>query len=208
MFFLQTPVLLYQKLFPEALFQLNRPDEIALTFDDGPIPEVTEFVLDVLKSYQIPATFFCVGNNIIKHKKNFERIIKEGHSIGNHTFSHLNGWKHSNPTYFQDIEKFEAIYSTPLFRPPYGKIKKSQYKELLKRNYKIVFWSIISYDYHSSMTLQKCWKLLENQTTGGQIVLFHDSIKSFRLISTILPQYIEFCHKLNLNFVPLKKSLL
>ncbi|GIV27197.1 MAG: polysaccharide deacetylase [Bacteroidia bacterium] len=208
MFFLQTPVLLYQKLFPEAIFQLKHPNQIALTFDDGPIPEVTEFILDVLKSYQIPATFFCVGHNIIKHKKIFDRILNDGHSVGNHTFSHINGWKCSLNRYLGDVNQFEKIYSTSFFRPPYGKIKKSQYNELLKRNYKIVFWSIISYDYHSKMTENKCKKLLENQTTGGQIVLFHDSIKSFRLISKILPQYIEFCHSLNLTFVPLKNSLL
>lgn len=203
MIFSQTPVFLYKKIYPESVFHLNNKHEIALTFDDGPIPYVTEFVLDVLSSYQIKASFFCVGENVKKHSHVFEKILNAGHSIGNHTYSHLNGWKCSNDKYFEDIERFEKLYSTNLFRPPYGKIKISQYKYLLQQ-YKIVFWNLIAYDYHPKMNKKKCLNILKKHTIGGQIVLFHDNIKSFGLISEILPKYIEHCQKLNLTFVPLK----
>ena len=200
----QTPVYLFQKLYPSALFQLDNPQHMALTFDDGPTPYVTEFVLEVLNQYHIPATFFCVGENIQKHHTLFQKMLDARHAIGNHTFSHRNGWKTSLVNYLNDIQKFNAIYSTPLFRPPYGKIRYSQYQALLQQNYKIVFWSVISYDYHSDITPTKCLNLLKKHTIGGQIILFHDSQKSFRLISKVLPEYLLFCQKLNLTFVPLK----
>jgi peptidoglycan/xylan/chitin deacetylase (PgdA/CDA1 family) len=204
MIFSQTPIYLLKQIYPNAQFHLNHPSYIALTFDDGPIPEVTEYVIDVLKHYNIPATFFCVGENIQKHTGIFHKLLQNKHSIGNHTFSHLNAWKYTSEEYLQDVLKFYKIYNTPLFRPPYGKLKPSQYKALLKHNFKIVFWSVISYDYHPQMTVQKCLNIIKNKTTGGQIILFHDSQKSFRLISEILPSYIEFCQKLKLTFVPLK----
>lgn len=204
MFLTQTPVYLYQLFYPKAVFRLNNQQELALTFDDGPIPEVTEYILEVLKHYNVPATFFCVGENIVKHYGIFETILKRGHSVGNHTYHHLNGWKTDTDTYLDNIKKFDQIYFTRLFRPPYGKLAISQYKNILRNQYKIVFWSIITYDYHPEMSENKCIKLLKNRTVGGQILLFHDNIKSIRLISKILPFYIEFCQKLNLKFVPLK----
>lgn len=200
----QTPVYLFQKLYPSAVFQLDNPQHIALTFDDGPTPYVTEFVLEVLSQYHIPATFFCVGENIQKHHTLFQKILDARHAIGNHTFSHRNGWKTSLVHYLNDIQKFNALYSTPLFRPPYGKIRYSQYQALLQQHYKIIFWSVISYDYRSDITPVRCLDMLKKHTIGGQIILFHDSQKSFRLISKILSEYLLFCQKLNLTFVPLK----
>lgn len=205
MLFTQTPVYLFQRIYPSAIFYLNNKNEMALTFDDGPVPEVTEFVLEVLEHYKVKATFFCVGQNIEKHYNIFEKILSNGHSVGNHTYSHLNGWKISNHQYFEDIEKFQKIYPSTLFRPPYGKIRKSQYDYLVKK-YQMVFWSTITYDYHPKMTIEKCHQILK-KNIGGQIVLFHDSLKSFRLISKILPEYIEYCQKLKLTFVPLKNKL-
>lgn len=203
MLFSQTPVFLFQKIYPSSVFYLNNSSQIALTFDDGPIPQVTEFVLDVLKYYNIKATFFCVGENIIKHPQVFEKILQNNHSVGNHTYAHENGWKTSNALYIESIQRFEKIFPTKLFRPPYGKMSYIQYKYLLQQKHKIVFWNIISYDYHHKMDKSRCFYLLKKYTVGGNIVLFHDSIKSFRLISEILPRYIEFCQKLNLTFVPL-----
>lgn len=207
MLFTQTPVSIFKRLYPEAIFALSNPSQIALTFDDGPIPEVTETILDILNKYNVKANFFCVGENIEKHSHIFQKIIQEGHSIGNHTYSHLNGWKTSNSIYFDNIEKFNQLYPTNLFRPPYGKLRFSQYKHLIEKQYKVIFWSVITYDYHSKMTYKKCFKLLKNNTFGGQIILFHDNIKSFRLISKILPDFIAFCQNLNLTFVPLKNEL-
>ncbi len=205
MFFTQTPVYLYKKLYPRAVFNLIHQKEIALTFDDGPVSEVTEYVLDVLKHYDIRATFFCVGENVVKHFNVFEKIVKDNHSVGNHTYTHMNGWKMRTEDYIKNVKKFNELYPTKLFRPPYGKITLSEYKQLLN-DYDIIFWSIITYDYHSQMSPEKCINLLKRKTVGGQIVLFHDSIKSIRLISKVLPFYIEFCQKLNLTFVPLKKN--
>lgn len=204
MLFTQTPVYLYKYLYPQSVFNLNNKKEIALTFDDGPTPEATEYVLEILNYYNIPATFFCVGENIGKNYNTFEKILKANHSIGNHTYNHINGWKTNVDDYIENIKAFEKLYSTKLFRPPYGKITIPQYKYLLKNQYQIIFWSVITYDYHPKMNEMKCMNLLKQKTIGGQIILFHDNIKSIRLISKILPFYIEFCKKLNLNFVPLK----
>lgn len=204
MIFTQTPVSLFKKIYPKAIFELENKKSIALTFDDGPIPEVTEHVLDILNYYNIKASFFCVGENIVKYYEVFEKILKNGHTVGNHTYSHLNGWKTSNKRYFEDIDKFNKIFPTKLFRPPYGKIKPSHYNYLIEQQYKIIFWSIITYDYHYKMNKEKCMELLTTYTFGGRIILFHDNIKSFRLIFDVLPTYIEFCQKLNLKFVPLK----
>ncbi|MCX7728051.1 MAG: polysaccharide deacetylase family protein [Bacteroidia bacterium] len=204
MLFSQLPVTIFKKIYPKAIFSLDKKNEIALTFDDGPTPIVTEYVLDVLHHYNIRATFFCVGQNIEQYEDLFEKILKKEHTIGNHTYSHVNGWKTKNKEYFDDIERTRHAFETNLFRPPYGKIRLSQYQHLVQQHYKIVFWNLISYDYHPKMDRKKCMNLLKKHTIGGQIVLFHDSQKSFGLISEILPEYIEFCQKLNLNFVPLK----
>lgn len=204
MWFSQSPVYLFKTIYPKSIFTLNQSNEILLTFDDGPIPQVTEYVLDVLKHYHIPAHFFCVGNNVQKHFDVFEKILADGHHIGNHTYSHLNGWKTTDEEYLEDVKKFETLHPTKYFRPPYGKIKYSQYLYLINKGYHIVFWSVISYDYHHAMTVDKCMKILKKHTIGGQIILFHDSEKSFRLISKILPEYIEHCLKLKLIFMPLK----
>ncbi|RME19544.1 MAG: polysaccharide deacetylase family protein [Bacteroidetes bacterium] len=203
MLFSQLPVSIYKKIYPRAIFELQNKKEIALTFDDGPTPKVTEFVLNTLNAYRVKATFFCVGQNMEKYPGLYRQILQDGHTIGNHTFQHLNGWKTSNHEYFESIEQTKKYCSSPLFRPPYGKIKWSQYHHLSQKKYQIVFWNLISYDYHPKMTFEKCWHILSRNTTGGQIVLFHDSQKSFGLISKILPRYIEFCEKLNLTFVPL-----
>jgi len=126
-----------------------------LSFDDGPIPEVTPDVLDVLKKYQVKATFFCVGENLEKNKDIIARIEKEGHEVGNHTYNHLKGWRTKDEDYFTNIDKFESLYPTKLFRPPYGKMKWSQIKRISKQ-YKIILWSVLTYDFDPKLSIQSC----------------------------------------------------
>ena len=170
---------------------------IFLTFDDGPIPFVTEWVLDILKKYNIKATFFCIGDNIQKHPEVFKRIIQENHQIGNHTFHHLNGWKTDVEFYIEnsilcqkEINKYTSITSN-LFRPPYGKIKKSQSKALKRIGYEIVMWSVITKDYDNYTSPERCLKNALYNLQPGNIIVFHDSIKAQENLFYALPRFIE-----------------
>lgn len=183
-----------QSFYKDYTWRLGtKKKELFLTFDDGPIPEITPFVLDELKKHQAKATFFCIGKKIVKYPKLFQRIIDEGHTIGNHTQDHLNGWKTANKTYVESVEKCnEAINKTnitnqKLFRPPYGKIKKSQAKELISKGYKIIMWSILSGDFDTSLPKETCLKNVLKNTVKGDVVVFHDSKKSAEKVSYTLP---------------------
>ncbi|WP_435261325.1 polysaccharide deacetylase family protein [Tenacibaculum sp. nBUS_03] len=173
--------------------------EIYLTFDDGPIPIVTEFVLDQLKQYNAKATFFCIGDNITKHPLIYKQILKEGHSIGNHTYNHLNGWKHTLKNYVLNIKKTQEIIEkqgkekllTKLFRPPYGKIKHSQATELINKGYKIVMWDVLSADFDKKISKEKCLENVLNNTFNGSIIVFHDSIKAKEKLYYTLPKVLE-----------------
>ena len=157
--------------------------ELFLTFDDGPIPEVTPWVLETLKKYKAKATFFCIGDNIRKHPDIFKRIIKEGHAVGNHTFKHLNGWKTSAPTYLEDIKRCQEVMvsnsgSSTLFRPPYGKCTSAQAKAIFGQNQQIIMWSIISKDYKAGLSKEQCFHRIKSQAQPGSIIVFHDSLKA------------------------------
>jgi len=172
--------------------------EIFLTFDDGPVPGPTEFVLDTLKQVNCKSTFFCIGDNINKHPQVFQRILKEGHSVGNHTYNHLKGWSYPDAEYLSNIEKCDAVLgsSTQLFRPPYGRIKRSQLKNLSKR--KIIMWDVLTSDYSRSMSPERCLKGSIAATRPGSIVIFHDSLKAERNMTYALPRYID--HFLNQGY--------
>lgn len=150
---------------------------IYLTFDDGPIPDVTIEVLNLLDKYNAKATFFCVAQNIIKHPEVFEEIKKRGHRLGNHTFHHLKGWKTKDEEYFSDIKMADELVCSNLFRPPYGRIKPQQFL-FLRKKYRIILWSVISYDYNSLLSKRRVWKNVRNNITDNDIVLFHDNIKA------------------------------
>ena len=197
------PPQLLRSLYKNSLWRMDKKDEtIYLTFDDGPIPDLTEWVLDTLKKYQVKATFFCVGDNIIKNPEIFERIKNEGHQVGNHTFNHLKGWEVKNDMYFENVEKCQRLTGTSLFRPPYGRIRKSQYN-LLAKNYKIVFWDVLSYDYDKLTSSKKCLDNSIKYTRNGSIIVFHDNIKAQKNLKFALPQYIEHFLKLNYKFATL-----
>ena len=199
LYFIKTPRILKQ-LFAKYTWSFSSNKKaIYLTFDDGPIPEVTEFVLDQLQQFNAKATFFCIGDNIRKHPSVFSRIISEGHSVGNHTFNHLNGWKSNNATYYENIDKCENLLSnkkTKLFRPPYGKIKNSQAKQLIANGYKIIMWDVLSADFDITISKEKCLQNVLNNTQNGSIVVFHDSIKASDKLYYTLPILLqEFSEK-------------
>lgn len=172
---------------------------IYLTFDDGPIPDVTEFALSTLASFGAKATFFCIGDNVRKHPAIFQKVVEGGHSIGNHTFNHMNGWKSDDREYLQNVGLCdqELGISTPLFRPPYGRIKRVQAKPLLPHK-KIIMWDVLSGDFSPQITPEVCLEKSIKHTKNGSIVLFHDSIKASGNMTHTLPRYLE--HFANLGY--------
>lgn len=171
-------------LFPKRVWNISTQEkEMFLTFDDGPIPEITSWVLNTLRNYNAKATFFCIGDNIRKHPELFKQIIAEGHSVGNHTFHHINGWKTSFQKYLNDFERCKKEvekYSTPkdLFRPPYGKCTSAQAKAILKDNQHIIMWDVISKDYDAKVSKEDCFLRVKTNAKPGSIVVFHDSLKA------------------------------
>lgn len=197
------PPQLLRSFYKGSLWRMDKAQPVIyLTFDDGPITELTPWVLDVLKQYQVKATFFCVGENVSKNPDIFERIKSEGHQVGNHTYNHVKGWKVSKSQYLENIEKCQNLTKTNLFRPPYGRIKKSQFKTLLN-NYQVVFWDVLSYDYDSLMTPKKCLDNSISYTRNGSIIVFHDNVKAQKNLKFALPHYIEHFLKLNYKFATL-----
>jgi peptidoglycan/xylan/chitin deacetylase (PgdA/CDA1 family) len=172
--------------------------EIFLTFDDGPVPGPTEFVLDTLKQNNCKATFFSIGDNVKKHPDVYQRILNGGNTVGNHTFNHLKGWDYSDDEYLANIKKCDEVlgYKSQLFRPPYGRIKKSQIGKL--NDYKIVMWDVLTSDYNQSILPESCLKGSIAATRPGSIVVFHDSLKAERNMTYALPRYID--HFLNQGF--------
>ena len=183
---------LIKRYYPKLVWSIpNKENKIYLTFDDGPTPEVTEWTLKILKRHNIKATFFCIGNNIEKHPAIFEQIKKDGHRVANHTQEHNNGWNTKNEVYYESISKCQQLTQTTLFRPPYGRIRKSQAK-IIEREYKIMMWSVLSGDFDKKTTPEKCLKNVTKHTKSGSIIVFHDSVKAFEKLQYALPKAIEY----------------
>lgn len=163
---------------------------IYLTFDDGPIPEITPWILDVLAQYNAKATFFCVGENIVKHPDIFQRILDEGHQVGNHTFNHLKGWDYSDEEYLENVYKCQELTKTNLFRPPYVRAKKSQLK-VLEKEFELIYWDVLSGDYDVNMSPQKCFNNIVNYTKNGSIIVLHDNIKAIPRVQFVLPKLLD-----------------
>lgn len=184
----------------------NNENKIFLTFDDGPTPEVTEWVLRVLKEYNIKATFFCIGKNIEKHPEIYLKVIENGHQIGNHTYNHLNGWKVSTKNYIENVVKCEKKFNENkskipnLFRPPYGKIKPSQSKTLRKLGYKIIMWDILTADFDKTISKEKCLQNATEKVTSGSIIVFHDSEKALANLHYTLPKTIAILQQKGFEF--------
>jgi len=202
MYLIKSPLLL-KWYYPSLLWNKTRSEKtIYLTFDDGPIPDVTEFVLNTLKSFKASATFFCIGDNIVKYPAIFNRIKAEGHLIGNHTFNHLKGWKTEDTTYLDNFEKCQLLTQSDLFRPPYGRIKKSQIKLLTSQNpgLNIVMWDVLSGDFDVTLNPAACYNNVIKHTENGSIVVFHDSIKAFERLEYTLPKVITYYQKKGYQF--------
>ena len=195
-----------QKLFPKIIFkQKTQEQTVYLTFDDGPVPEITSWVLNLLSQYNAQATFFCIGNNIQKYPDIFKKIIQNKHQVGNHTFTHLNGWKTNNLNYFEEIQKTEAIInsfipSQKIFRPPYGRFKRSQINQLNKSGYKIFLWTTISGDFNPNLNPAKVIKYITKNTKTGDIIVFHDSQKASKNLKIILPEILNNLHSKGYSF--------
>jgi peptidoglycan/xylan/chitin deacetylase (PgdA/CDA1 family) len=189
--FFQLPRFFY-RFFPTILWKVkDEGKKIYLTFDDGPIPEITTRVLDILDDFQWKATFFCVGDNVRKYPEIYKDIIRRGHKTGNHTYNHLKGRRYSNIDYINNVSKAENHISSDVFRPPYGSIKKSQLEQLRKK-YRIVMWDVITYDYHPMQNPDGIMKILRRRLSNGSIVVFHDSLKSRNNLLETLPKALEF----------------
>ena len=180
-------------------------NEVFLTFDDGPIPEVTPWVLEKLKEYDVKATFFCIGDNVLKHPKIYQRILDEGHAVGNHTHKHLKGWNTDDGTYLKDIENAGEFISSNLFRPPYGRIKKSQIKLIQSLNYHIIMWSILSGDYNKNRSPEACFNNVKRNLKPGSVVVFHDSIKANNNMRYALEKTLIFMRENNFKGVSIKR---
>jgi peptidoglycan/xylan/chitin deacetylase (PgdA/CDA1 family) len=195
----RTPFIL-PLIYPSLVWRIpTEAKEMFLTFDDGPVPGPTEFVLDTLKQRNCKATFFSIGDNVKKHATIYQRILSEGHVVGNHTFNHVKGWSHSDEDYLSNIKKCDEVLGakSQLFRPPYGRIKKSQIGKL--KDYKIVMWDVLTSDYNQNLSPEKCLKGSIHATRPGSIVVFHDSLKAERNMRYSLPRFID--HFLNQGFI-------
>ena len=188
-----------KKIFSNYIWDVSNTDKkVYLTFDDGPIPEVTEWVLSELKKHKAKATFFCIGDNVKKHPEVLKKVFADGHSVGNHTFNHLNGWKTATEDYIENSILCEKVLddfdskSKKLFRPPYGKIKPSQSKILRKLGYKIIMWDVISYDFDTTISKEQCLENVLKNVKTGSIIVFHDSKKAFANLEYVLPRTLQF----------------
>ena len=190
-----------KKLFSQYVWDIrNIENKIYLTFDDGPIPEITEWVLEQLKKQNVKATFFCIGDNIDKHPDIFSKVIGEGHAVGNHTFNHLNGWKTTKEKYLANFQRCEETIqksainnpNSKIFRPPYGKIKRAQAKAIQQLGYKIIMWDVLSVDFDSTLSREKCLQNVLSNAESGSIIVFHDSVKAFKNLEFALPKTIKF----------------
>lgn len=179
------------------IFSLKSDSEIFLTFDDGPCAEVTPQVLTILNKYEAKATFFCIGKNVKNNRGLYNEIISEGHSVGNHTFNHLNGWKTKKKDYLNDVNMASEVIDSDLFRPPYGRISVSQYLAL-KNNFRIIFWNVLTKDYSKKLNSDEVLKRTTKRLNPGSIVVFHDSIKASGNLLKVLPLVIEEIKNKNL----------
>ena len=201
MYLIKTPFWL-RAIYPNCTWKIPVQEKVIyLTFDDGPDPEATPFVLANLKKYNAKATFFCIGNNVLKHPNIYESILMEGHRVGNHTYDHLNGWKTEHNIYIDNIKDAMNIIDSTLFRPPYGRITKSQIKILKQTDSlpnQIIMWDVLSGDFDIRIDGETCARNVINNTVPGSIIVFHDSQKAWDRMSIALPKVLE--HFSNLGY--------
>lgn len=201
-FFVKTPWWL-KIFYPDCVWQIKTGEKnLYLSFDDGPHPAVTPFVLNQLAQYNAKATFFCIGQNVQQYPEIYQQIINAGHSTGNHTHRHVNGWKIPDKEYLEDIRIAATHINSEIFRPPYGRMRKSQIR-LMKENFpsmKIVMWNILAGDWVPDLTPEKCWERIRSRISSGDIILFHDSEKAFPRLEYVLPRLLTYFTERGYNF--------
>ena len=188
-------------MYPKALWRMN-PNEKAvyLTFDDGPIPEATPFILDTLAKYKVKATFFMVGENAVKYPHLLEEVRNRGHQVGNHTYNHLSGMRHFTWTYLANIKKADEVLHTRLFRPPHGWIRTVQYRVLRHVGIKVVMWDVVTRDYSRLLTADDVLRNVKRYTRPGSIITFHDSLKSIDKLKHALPEALSWLQEQGYEF--------
>lgn len=200
--FIEQPPWFFRILYPKAIFRMN-PNEktVYLTFDDGPIPEVTPWVLEQLEKYQVKATFFMVGDNIRKHPDVFEKVVAAGHRIGNHTFNHIRGFEYTAESYLANTDQANQAMQTDLFRPPHGHMGFRQY-HTLKKHYRIIMWDLVTRDYSKKMRPEQVLQNVKRYVRNGSIITFHDSLKSWNNgnLPYALPKAIEYLQEQGYSF--------
>ncbi len=177
----------------------NEQNKIYLTFDDGPTPHQSLWIIKTLKQFNAKATFFCVGNNVEKYPQIYNQFTEDNHSVGNHTFNHLNGFKTNYTDYINNFIKADKIIDSKLFRPPYGRIKKSQAKEILNSK-RIIMWNVLSLDYNNKISPQQCFENIKRHTKSGSIIVFHDNQKAEKNMKYALQKTLEYYSDKNYIF--------
>lgn len=202
-YFIKTPSLV-KNFFPHYIWSLPATNsEVYLSFDDGPHAQITPWVLDELKKYNAKASFFCIGKNVLQNPLVYERILAEGHAVGNHTQNHLNGWKVTEGEYMNDIKEASKYIETNLFRPPYGRIKQCHFKKLneaMGRDSKIIMWDVLSADFDQKTSPEECLLNVTKNVAAGSIIVFHDSVKAFPNLEYALPKVLGFLTDKNFGF--------
>ena len=189
---IEQPPALLRFLYPRALWRMDKTVKaVYLTFDDGPIPRVTPWVLDVLDKYGIRATFFMVGDNVRKHPEEYRMVVERGHRVGNHTFNHIRGFEYSSDNCLANTDKANDYLHTDLFRPPHGHLGWGQYRTLRKK-YRIVMWDLVTRDYSKRMNGMQVLENVKKYARNGSIITFHDSLKSEQNLKYALPRAIEW----------------
>ena len=189
---LEQPSFWLRWLFPRALWRMNKEEHtVYLTFDDGPIPEATPFILETLRAFDAHATIFMVGDNVRKYPDLFRRVVEEGHQVGNHTFNHLGGLKHLTRTYIENTEKANKLIGARFFRPPHGIMTPAEY-HFLRKKYQIVMWDLVTRDYSNRLTAEDVVENVRRYTRNGSIITFHDSLKSIDKLHTALPASLQW----------------
>ena len=197
---IEQPAVYLRWLYPKALWRMDRHEKaVYLTFDDGPIPESTPFLLDTLRQFNIKATFFMVGDNVRKYPELYQQIVDEGHQVGNHTHNHIGGFSHTIKEYSYNVEKANAYIKSRLFRPPHGWMRLSQYA-WLSRKYKVVMWDVVTRDYSKWMTDRDIVDNVIRYTRPGSIITFHDSLKSIDKLHYALPESLKWLQQQGYEF--------
>jgi peptidoglycan/xylan/chitin deacetylase (PgdA/CDA1 family) len=198
-----------KQLFPSCVWSFKDTNEkcIYLTFDDGPIQEVTPWVLKTLETYDARATFFCIGKNVKNNTGIYQDILRAGHSVGNHTNTHLNGWKSLYKQYLNDVVQCSTVVNSGLFRPPYGKLKPLQLRTL-RKNFNIIMWSYLTGDYNPQLNCDKVFAEMQQKVTSGDIIVFHDSLKAEANMKYLLPKVLEYYSKEGYQFRRIEQQVI